>query len=169
MDEARVSMKDFLEKTPPGKPQSIMQMVIEHAGTHLQLSYFIPLPTIQMYCSDANCEGLRFFTSEDDSIWLKDLEGVTNASVTYVCKHCDTTTKTFALAVTVNDRIATVAKIGELPPFGPHTPPRVISLIGPDRETFLKGRRSESQGLGIGAFAYYRKIVDTHKDRIFAN
>jgi hypothetical protein len=30
-------------------------------------------------------------------------------------------------------------KIGELPIYGPPTPARLISLIGPDREIFLKG------------------------------
>ena len=45
-------------------------------------------------------------------------------------------------------------KFGEFPAFGPPVPPRVLSLIGPDKDLFLKGRRSEIQGLGVGAFAY---------------
>ncbi|MBI5388586.1 MAG: hypothetical protein HZA90_28320 [Verrucomicrobia bacterium] len=42
----------------------------------------------------------------------------------------------------------------------------MIKLIGPDRETFLKGRRCENQGLGIGAFVYYRRVVENQKNRI---
>jgi len=42
----------------------------------------------------------------------------------------------------------------------------VITLIGPDREIFLRGRRAENQGLGIGAFAYYRRVVENQKGRI---
>jgi hypothetical protein len=61
---------------------------------------------------------------------------------------------------------AEILKLGEDPPFGPRVPPRVISLIGPDREAFLKGRRSENQGLGIGAFAYYRRVVENQKNRL---
>jgi hypothetical protein len=57
-------------------------------------------------------------------------------------------------------------KFGENPPYGPPTPSRLISLIGPDRELFLKGRRSENQGLGIGAFGYYRRVVENQKNRI---
>jgi len=30
----------------------------------------------------------------------------------------------------------------------------------------LKGRRSENQGLGIGAFGYYRRVVENQKNRI---
>jgi len=41
-----------------------------------------------------------------------------------------------------------------------------MKLIGPDRDAFLKGRRSENQGLGIGAFVYYRRVVENQKSRI---
>ena len=61
---------------------------------------------------------------------------------------------------------AVVAKLGEDPPFGPPTPARVITLIGPDRNLFLRGRRAENQGFGIGAFAYYRRVVENQKGRI---
>lgn len=44
--------------------------------------------------------------------------------------------------------------------------PRLLTLFGKDRQLFLKGRRSESHGLGIGAFSYYRQIVEGHKDRL---
>ena len=52
------------------------------------------------------------------------------------------------------------------PPFGPPTPARVITLIGPDKEYYLKGRRAENQGMGIGAFSYYRRVVENQKNRI---
>jgi hypothetical protein len=57
-------------------------------------------------------------------------------------------------------------KFGELPPYGPPTPSRLISLLGPGRDFFLKGRRCENQGLGIGAFVYYRRVVEDQKNRI---
>ena len=33
--------------------------------------------------------------------------------------------------------------------------------------TYLKGRRCENQGLSIGAFSYYRRVVESQKDKIF--
>jgi hypothetical protein len=42
----------------------------------------------------------------------------------------------------------------------------LITLIGPDRDEFLKGRRCEIQGLGVGAFTYYRRVVVSQKNRI---
>jgi len=78
--------------------------------------------------------------------------------------------RTFAVAVkqNVGSSSGWATKLGETPPFGPHTPSRVISLIGPDREIFLKGRRAENRGLGIGAFSYYRRLVENQKGRIIA-
>ena len=87
----------------------------------------------------------------------------------YTCRHCEITTKNFALFVSnaLPDGRGNAVKLGEWPSFGEPTPPRVISLIGPDRDLFLNGRRSENQGLGIGAFAYYRRVVENQKDHIF--
>jgi hypothetical protein len=57
-------------------------------------------------------------------------------------------------------------KFGELPPYGSPTPPRLLRLFEKERETYLKGRRCENQGLGIGAFTYYRRVVENQKNRI---
>lgn len=58
-------------------------------------------------------------------------------------------------------------KYGEIPTFGLPTPSRAITLIGPDKDLFLLGRRCENQGMGIGAFVYYRRVVENQKNRIF--
>jgi coproporphyrinogen III oxidase-like Fe-S oxidoreductase len=57
-------------------------------------------------------------------------------------------------------------KVGEWPPFGPKVSARVISILGANKELFQMGRRAEIQGLGIGAFAYYRKVIENQKDHI---
>ncbi len=57
-------------------------------------------------------------------------------------------------------------KLGEFPRYGPPVPARLIKLIGPDKDIFLKGRNCENQGLGIGAFSYYRRVVENQKNRI---
>ncbi|CAN7457042.1 hypothetical protein [Rhizobium sp. LjRoot254] len=60
-----------------------------------------------------------------------------------------------------------VYKYGELPAFGVPVPNKLLRLFGDDRDVFLKGRQCENQGLGIGAFAYYRRVVENHKNDIF--
>jgi hypothetical protein len=75
----------------------------------------------------------------------------------------------FALALRLDspgEKSGRAIKFGEIPAFGPPVPSRLIKLVGRDREEFLKGRRCENQGLGIGAFSYYRRVVENQKDRI---
>lgn len=43
---------------------------------------------------------------------------------------------------------------------------RLHDILGKDQELFFKGRRAESQGMGIGAFGYYRRVVENQKDRL---
>jgi len=86
----------------------------------------------------------------------------------YRCRNCRKNFKTFVVEVKCSGKGGNgeAMKLGERPPFGPNVPSRVITLIGGDRELFLAGRRAENQGMGIGAFAYYRRVVENQKGRI---
>jgi hypothetical protein len=88
----------------------------------------------------------------------------------YVCSNCRSNTKTYSIRVGVtseeDEAIGMAFKFGERPAFGPPTPTRMLKLLGDQREIFLKGRRCENQGLGVGAFAYYRRVVEHQKNRI---
>jgi hypothetical protein len=57
-------------------------------------------------------------------------------------------------------------KYGQTPTFGAYTPARLLRLVQSDHQLFLQGRRAESRGLGIGAFAYYRRVVENQRNRI---
>ena len=52
-------------------------------------------------------------------------------------------------------------------PFRRPGPEQGAAALRDDRDNFLKGRQSENQGLGVGAFAYYRRVVENHKNEIF--
>ncbi len=43
---------------------------------------------------------------------------------------------------------------------------RLIKLIGLAREIFLKGRRCENHGFGMGTFVYYSRVVENQEIRI---
>ena len=58
-------------------------------------------------------------------------------------------------------------KIGEVPRFGDSLRGRVVKLLEGDQENLRKGHQCETQGLGIGAFSYYRRVVENTKDRVF--
>jgi len=118
-------------------------------------------PEIGLHCENERCNGVRVFRSRDAHYLTTDFE---YEFVTYVCSNCNQSRKTFALLVMRSS--SKVRKIGEYPPFGPPVPARVITLVGSDRELFLKGRRAELHGLGVGAFAYYRRVVDDKRGAI---
>jgi hypothetical protein len=168
-----VTLAEFLEAVPPSQfknvPAEVTSKLLPSGAIQLQLKY----PTIQLHCPNVNCNGLRFFRPAEDFA-LVQLDVWENKFLSYHCGNCMSQMKIFALAFSVSKIPTsetydiTCSKFGEYPSFGPPTPARLITLIGPDRELFLKGRRSENQGLGIAAFAYYRRVVENQKNRILA-
>lgn len=131
-------------------------------------------PDLQLHCPSETCGGVRVFASKDKAPVSALASGsVHHLFLRYTCRNCARSDKTFALLVKPKSLSpvgadALVRKVGEYPPFGPPVPARVITMIGPDRELFLNGRRAENQGLGIGAFAYYRRVVEGQWHRIVA-
>lgn len=90
-----------------------------------------------------------------------------NLALDYKCCHCGKSTKTFAIRIISKENdISTLIKLGEYPAFGPPTPRKLLDLLANNKDIYLKGRQSENQGLGIGAFAYYRRVVENHKGEL---
>jgi hypothetical protein len=148
----------FLESAPPDVAEEVSDLTVSNTNGHRYLNS----PELHLHCDV--CGGVRIFHTGHDSFISGGLEYET---VSYLCRNCCKTTKTFSLVLKDGKKSGVVQKLGELPPFGPPTPTRLFKLVGEeDRELFLKGRRAELRGLGIGAFAYYRRIVEQQKGRI---
>lgn len=153
----------FLEQVPPGTQHEIEDMCEYAHG----LKPSIPTTPIELHCE--TCQGDRTFRQSGATEWINSTDR--NAFLYYICGNCHKSIKIFAVRMRKSSETEFVKsgiaiKFGELPSFGPVVPARVISLIGPDRDLFLKGRRAENQGLGIGAFAYYRQVVEQQKGRL---
>jgi hypothetical protein len=169
-----ITLAEFFEKIAPGKwatvspiatvgsspprPPTPPTMPTPHTRSSL-------LPQIRLHCS--HCNGTLLFTT-DARLHLNKVEQSKQLFATYRCKHCGITVKHYAIwAMNPDDKgTGELYKFGEHPPFGPPLPSKLISLIGPEFDYFLKGRRAENQGLGIGAFAYYRRVIESQKGRI---
>lgn len=161
-DPDSIGMSDFFEKCPPGVKRKISdgkERDQQGVGSHLKL------PPLKLHCSTASCNGERIFETSD---WVR-LESAKRVSefVDYQCRNCRLSAKRYSLLVEFIGDVVSVTKYGEIPAFGPNTPPRALTLIGGDRDLFLKGRRCENQGLGIGAFTYYRRVIEGQRNRIF--
>jgi hypothetical protein len=165
-----VPWTEFLELHPPGRPVHVSGLIeLKHYGNRWEPC--AKTPEINLYCDDSTCEGMRLFEYVEGNPLLN-AEDWIETFWNYRCKNCEKTFKRFALALRT-DKLTSQSitsgiafKFGEMPPFGPPVPPRLISLIGPDKDIFLTGRRAEGQGMGIGAFTYYRRVLVNQKNRI---
>ena len=157
---------EFLEKEPPGKFVSIKDLVRVDQRYKMDDRFYLLMPEIQLHCDD--CKGIRVFSYQGDDCLLNEVTWSYHF-LFYHCRNCQDTLKVFAIVSFKNPTglDGRARKFGEWPSFGQPTPSRLISLVGGERELFLTGRRAENQGMGIGAFTYYRRVVENQKQRIF--
>ena len=158
-----MAFAEFLESSPPDVQESISDLAVQYPN---RADLFqANTADIQLHCPSEPCGGIRVFRRSGDSPFITSKWSFNY--ITYVCRNCGKTFKTYAVALRREAGLSGQAqKLGENPTFGPPVPARVITLIGPDRDLFLRGRRAENHGLGIGAFAYYRRVVENQKGRI---
>lgn len=167
---APISLGEFLESVPPGQVVKVSDLANSreaHSAHQKYMVYEFAAPDIQLHCSDQACNGTRFFrcTSSSETLHGNDFNYL---YVPYLCSNCQRQEKIFSLGIK-RDQDALSGdcfKFGERPAYGPPISAPLNKLIRSDRETFLKGRRCENQSLGIGAFAYYRRVVENQKKRI---
>jgi hypothetical protein len=185
----RLGWAEFLESQPPNQIRKISEIVesevpdpetdaIEPSSLGNSVAKALAqseakrqprplwLPPISLHCDSGSCGGIRFFDPTKDETTLS-LNAWKKVFLTYHCRHCRQTFKVYAVKVRhTGDGHGEAMKYGEMPPFGPHIPTKMFSLLGQDQELFRKGSRAESQGMGIGAFAYYRRVVENQKNRL---
>lgn len=160
-------LADFLESHPPGQLVEITDLATQTYNGRTVI-YSLNLPELRLHCNNDRCNGMRVFRSKSKFGPGLTPDEFQNEFIIYTCSNCQRLHKTYSLAIQLSQDLETgkCCKYGEIPIFGPSTPSRLIRLFGPDREEFLKGRRCENQGLGIGAFTYYRRVVENQKNRI---
>ncbi len=92
-----------------------------------------------------------------DRISHKDeIDGI--LTLKYICTHCHKFLRNFILKIYNNGKIE---KVGQHPPLDIIIPKEIKSLDKKDIEIiYQRGKISENQGYGIGAFAYYRRVVE---------
>lgn len=159
------SVRQFFESVPPNQHATVRDMREEQHS--YPTSETMHLPEIILYCDHESCNGDRLFKNIN-KVTLSEGRN-TNGYVYYECKNCGVTSKVYSISAefTLNQPSGLMFKFGEYPQFGPPTPAKVVRILGDEKEYYFKGRRSENQGLGIAAFAYYRRVVENQKDKIF--
>ncbi|WP_441227897.1 hypothetical protein AB7813_03710 [Tardiphaga sp. 20_F10_N6_6] len=156
----------FLEGVPPSQERAISDLVKREGPRNART---INRPALTLHCPSPSCKGDRIFRCTDVGQTLQEENAFRDFYFTYLCSNCRMSMKMFSLRVSVDassEDAGAAYKYGEKPPYGPPTPPRLLTLLEDQRDTFLKGRRCEFQNLGVGAFGYYRRVVEHQKNRI---
>ena len=131
------------------------------AGAHWNL------PRIQIYCDHSDCSGVRYFDPISDKPYVS-IGSRNQLFVRYLCSNCQAQTKLNAIEMRIRDATtANIVKLGEHPSFGPPLSSKLLKLVGDSAELLKKGYRCEKDNLGIGAFGYYRRVLDQQRIRIF--
>lgn len=131
----------------------------------------------KLFCGNEHCKSHQFFYMLKSSDTYINHKVVCTKKLAYGCSNCQKTVKTFYLRITPpqltkdnyvdNETPISIEKIGEYPRFGKPIPSQALKLIGSERDLFFKGNTCENMGMGIGAFSYYRRVIDAKKDKIF--
>ena len=84
----------------------------------------------------------------------------------YVCAGCNDFTRRYFLEVSENG--SWIRKVGQTPPWEISPSNEIDALLEQHSPLYRKGLVCESQGYGIGAFAYYRRVVEELTDELLA-
>ena len=164
-EEAQVEIipwATFLKEWPVGLGATVREFGVRDPLTgHGRKS----TPTLTLYCEE--CKGNRNFDGDwthSDSLncqWKNDF-------LVYTCLNCKRHEKHYCLRCRNRTAgLGEVIKVGEYPELHVPLPTNLHTLLGPDYDCFIKGLKCEKQGLGVAAYAYYRRVVENQKDRIF--
>ena len=158
--------------------EQLLEIVPIHSERRIDSPYtssehgFVEWPKdIWMHCEGPKCEGTRRLNKADDGVFKLASQQFYHY-VAYICSNCRQHFKVFAVKTKKENHVnaAICTKIYQEPAFGQPTPKRLFKIIGEtNREYFLQARRATARGLGIGAYAYYRRIVENTKFDLVAS
>lgn len=113
-------------------------------------------PPINVYCM--RCESIQTFHGGWNTRTAELAAAGTVAHLAYVCSACKRYTHNFLIHFA--ETYDSVTKVGQFPPWDIVPDPALDRLAGDYAPILRRGLICESQGYGIGAFAYYRRIVE---------
>jgi hypothetical protein len=164
---------DFLQDQSPTKPTTTGEpmTINRHPGGEIRSFSFKVPDKLSLHCpTKPTCSGIRTFKRQTQEAYSFKL-GETYVP-RYLCSNCDKFAKSFAIIAIKrsgqdDEQKPVFEKLGEFPKFGSPIPDRLLDLLGDQKSLFLLGRQCENQGLGIGAFSYYRRAVENLKNKLF--
>jgi hypothetical protein len=160
LNAALQQWKEFLESMPAYVQREFKNLVHDLTPSSSGYTPGFHSPRIQLYCEVD--DGVRWFDPGVSSVGCAERQ---TKFLPYTCRDCGRWSKTFALILVpdlkADPKMLTAVKLGEYPPFGSHLAKRLQDMLSKtDLELYRKGLRTEREGHGIGAAAYFRRVVD---------
>jgi hypothetical protein len=158
----KLAFVDLLSVYPPGT----MAVCADALKRNHHGSIVFKSPELLLWCDAKECQRPMLFECEDTG-YVKEKQWAFSW-FRYKCKHCESRLKAFSIvAWAESETECFITKAGEWPAFAPRLPARVLRLVQNDVALMKQGRRAEAMNLGIGAFAYYRRVVERQKNHLF--
>jgi len=164
-EPAPMLFEDFLTKSFDGYAK-VSDVITWLSINHVKAT--IAKPTLTLPCL-AECDRSTYFDCYEISQETIGSGRWHDIAMHYNCRHCRRGIYDFAMQIRIPDnpkRESELIAMGKWPPYHERIPEGVLDLTGSDRELFLKGWKAERAGLGIGAYTYYRRVIEDQKNRI---
>ncbi len=126
-----------------------------------ETAYQFPKPPINMTCQ--NCGSTQTFNMVNNYAGYRDYSDK-KIDLVYKCESCKIFTRQFQIYISPD--LDYVYKFGQYPKWEIKMDKNLEKMLGSHAKTFKKGLVCESQGYGIGAFAYYRRITEEIIDEL---
>lgn len=165
------SLAAFLQTAAPLAVE-VVEVTTKNAAPANAMDFVVPqisldIPSVFIYCDSTECERDSWFDPADAAIRLENTTQSLIRFLPYMCRHCQKSYKLYAVRIQHGGATAIASskqlratKIGEDPPAIGPTPRTLKKLLDDQWDLYLKGRRAELAGLGIGAFVYYRRVIE---------
>jgi hypothetical protein len=126
------------------------------------------LPQVRLNMACPTCQSDQTFAmtneySENSRYVNFPVEGLIFRTV-YLCTHCQTFERVFFIAA--DKQREWFMKVGQFPAWEIRGDPAIEKLLGKHAHHYKKGLVCESQSYGIGAYGYYRRIVEEVIDEL---
>lgn len=126
---------------------------------------FLDKPAIHMRCDVCKSDQTFNMTNEYyENRFINDPVSGSVLRAEYLCTSCSAFRRYFLLKFGVSEDY--VMKVGQEPPWDISLDRNLEKLLGDHAEYYKKGLICESQGYGIGAFSYYRRITEEIIDQL---
>jgi len=132
-----------------------------------QLLTEVIFPPIHMYCEVENAEHTFNKIFDIDEVQRQGTGAVTAGQVIKVTYQCSSCHKFFRHFLIEFDKSGNwIRKMGQFPPWDITINKELEKALEGNSKIYRNGLTCESQGYGIGAFAYYRRVVEEIIDNL---